>query len=111
MLTGLTSFVLGLVLSLAITLLIYIIGGRIAAQGKDEEGKFEPYACGERIQAEKVIINLEHFFIYGVYFMIFHILVFSLATTIARPMDISIPVLFAGVSLLSIAMLTLKEKK
>lgn len=111
MLTGLSSFALGLVLSLAVTLLIYVIGGRISARGKDEEGKLEPYACGERVQGGKIIINLEQFFIYAVYFMIFHILVFSLATTLSRPIDVSVPILFAAVSIISIGMLAFKEKR
>lgn len=87
MLPGLTGFIFGLFLSFAIALLIYLIGAKISARGRNAEGKFDLYAYGERVQTEKVIINLEQFFIYAVYFMIFHIFVFSLATTLDRLMS------------------------
>jgi len=41
------------------------------------------YACGEKLQGRKIQINFERFFIYAVYFMVFDVLAFILATSMS----------------------------
>lgn len=96
-------------LSALVSLIIFAIGRNISAKGKDTPGKFAPYACGEDVPAEKVIVNTEQFFIYAVYFMIFHILAFVLATTIMRPTNVLLPLVYAAVTLISIGVLSLRR--
>lgn len=108
---SLTGFVIITVFSLIVALIFLAVGVRIAAKGRDTPGKFAPYACGEDLPPERVMVDVEEFFIYAVYFMIFDILAFILATTIARPTNIFLPILFAGASLLSIIVLNLRRMK
>jgi len=108
---SLTGFVMIIALSFIVTLIILAIGKSIAAKGRDTPGKFAPYACGEDLPPEKVMVNVEEFFIYAVYFMIFDILAFILATTIARPTNVLMPIAFAGISLLSIVTLNLRRMR
>ncbi|MGA2573665.1 MAG: NADH-quinone oxidoreductase subunit A [Candidatus Methanomethylicaceae archaeon] len=69
-------------LSLAIVLLIYFIGGKISAKGVAKgTGKNEPYACGEDLPAEESRVDLEKFLVFALYFLIFDILAFVLATS------------------------------
>jgi len=84
LLQGLTGFTIVTVLSIFIALMIIAVGRDIAAKGEDTPGKLAPYACGEDIPSEPLMVNVEGFFIYAVYFMIFDILAFVLATTIAN---------------------------
>ena len=67
--------------SLAVAVTIYWIGGRLKAKGEANPGKEEAYACGEDMPAVKTQINIQSFFIYAFYFMIFDILAFVLATS------------------------------
>ena len=108
---GLTGFVIIITFSFIIALIILAVGSDIAAKGRDTPGKFAPYACGEDLPPEKVMVNVEEFFIYAVYFMIFDILAFILATTIARPTNVLMPIAFAGISLLSIVTLNLRRMR
>lgn len=81
----LTSLPLIFVLSVIVGLIFYAIGGRIAPKGKKTPGKLAPYACGEDVQAIRPQVNVERFFLLTVFFMIFHILAVTLATSLARP--------------------------
>jgi len=106
---SLTGFVVIVAFSLIVALIVLAVGRDLAAKGRDTPGKFAPYACGEDLPPERVMVDVEEFFIYAVYFMIFDILGFILATTIARPTNIFLPILFAGTSLLSIVVLNLRR--
>lgn len=106
---GLTGFTLVTLISIIIALIILAVGNNVAAKGEDTPGKLAPYACGEDLPAESVMVNVERFFIYAVYFMIFDILAFVLATTVSRPTNVLVPTLFAGASLLSILVLNLRR--
>jgi NADH:ubiquinone oxidoreductase subunit 3 (subunit A) len=81
LLEGLTGFTIILVVSIAVALVIMAIGNDLAPKSPDTPGKLAPYACGEDIAPTKVRVNVENFFIYAVYFMIFDVLGFVLATT------------------------------
>ena len=105
MLVGLSGFAIVMGLALLVSLIIMAFGNELAAKSPDTEGKLAPYACGEPLPAAKVRLNVENFFIYAVYFMIFDVLGFILATTISQPINLLLPLVYAGASLFSIAIL------
>lgn len=86
-----------------LALCLYWWGGKISAKGKPSEGKLASYACGEDLPAEKLQVNLQNFFVYAVYFMIFDILAFMLATSLRNPGIL--PAAYALVLLLAVVML------
>ena len=108
MLEGLTGFVLILFVAGVVALIIMAIGNDLAPKSPDTPGKLAPYACGEDIPPTRVRVNVENFFIYAVYFMIFDVLGFVLATTLARPANLILPLAYAAASLVSIVILTAK---
>ncbi|MCD6359872.1 MAG: NADH-quinone oxidoreductase subunit A [Armatimonadetes bacterium] len=108
MLVGLSGFTVIMGLSIVVALVITAVGNDLAVKTPDNEGKLAPYACGAPVPATKVRMNVEKFFIYAVYFMIFDILGFVLATTISRPVNLFLPLFYAGTSIISIVMLTAK---
>jgi NADH:ubiquinone oxidoreductase subunit 3 (subunit A) len=95
-------------LSLIVGLIIIVLGNDYAPKSPDTEGKLAPYACGEPMQPTKVRINAENFFIYAVYFMIFDVMGFVLATTMANPANILLPLFYAGAGLISVIVLNYK---
>ena len=72
-------------LSLLIGLIFYWIGARIAPKGTKTPGKLAPYACGEDFPPVRLQVNMERFFLYTIFFMVFDILAVVLATSLARP--------------------------
>lgn len=87
-------------LSLVMVLLIYFIGGKISAKSVTKEaGKNEPYACGEDMPTEESRVDLEKFLVFALYFLIFDILAFVLATSFytigLMPITYSLVVLIA----------------
>ena len=111
MLVGLSGFTLIMGLAIAVGFIIFLVGDELAPKSPDTKGKLAPYACGEPIPPTKVRVNVENFFIYAVYFMIFDVLGFVLATTVAKPVNMLIPLFYAGVSLISIVILTAKWRQ
>jgi len=107
-LTGLTGFTLLFFLSIAIAIYIFAIGNEIAPKGEKTPGKLALYACGEDLPFMSVRVNVENFFIYAVYFMIFDILGFVMATTVAGPNNMFVPLVYGGASLISIIVLAMK---
>jgi len=71
------------VFSLVIMFFIYWLGGKISARAKPGNvvGKTAPYACGEDLPSEELKVDLDRFFIFAVYFMIFDVFAFILATS------------------------------
>jgi len=108
LLAGLSGFALIVALSLVVALIIVAFGNELAPRSPDTEGKLAPYACGEPVQPTKVRVNTENFFIYAVYFMIFDVLGFVLVTSFANPVNILLPLFYAGASLISIVILNAK---
>jgi NADH:ubiquinone oxidoreductase subunit 3 (subunit A) len=108
LLAGLSSFALIIGLSLVVAFIIVAFGNGIAPKSPDTEGKLASYACGEPVQPTKIRVNVENFFIYAVYFMLFDVLGFVLATTLANPVNILVPLFYAGTSLISIIILNAK---
>jgi len=111
MLSGLTGFTIIGFISVLVAVLILLIGNKIAPKGSDTPGKLASYACGEDITPTKIRVNIENFFIYAVYFMIFDVLGFVLATTLVQPINILIPLAYAAASLVSITILSAKWRK
>jgi NADH:ubiquinone oxidoreductase subunit 3 (subunit A) len=72
-------------LSLVVGLILYLVGWIVAAKGEKTVGKVAPYACGEDLPPHKFQVNVEEFLIYAVYFLIFDILAFTLATSLTSP--------------------------
>ena len=68
-------------LSFLIAIVIYWIGGKISAKTKQlSREKTIPYACGEEpSEVREVRVNLERFFIYAIYFLIFDVFAFLIA--------------------------------
>ena len=110
MLGGLSDFVVLLAVSIGVALIVLWIGNEIAPKGKDTPGKLAPYACGEDFPAMNIRMNVENFFIYAVYFMIFDVLGFVMVTTLAGTVYPVIPVLYGLASLVSIVVLNARWK-
>jgi len=89
--------------ALIVSVVFYWIGGKIAPHGKKTPGKLATYACGEEYPSEKLQLNVQRFFIYAVYFMIFDILAFILATSFASPG--LMPALYAVITLSAVVLL------
>jgi NADH:ubiquinone oxidoreductase subunit 3 (subunit A) len=105
LLVGLSGFLLVLVISIIVAMIIAAFGNNLAAKSPDTPGKLDSYACGEPVSPTKIRLNAENFFIYAVYFMVFDVLGFVLATTLARPVNMLLPLFYAGASLISIFVL------
>ena len=99
----LTSVPFIFALSLLIGLIFYSISNRIAPKGKKTPGKLAPYACGEDLPPLRLQVNVERFFLYAVFFLIFDILAVVMATSLARPGIL--PAIYALVVLGSVMML------
>jgi NADH:ubiquinone oxidoreductase subunit 3 (subunit A) len=111
LLEGLTGFAAILGVAVAVALVIMAIGNDLGPKSPDTPGKLAPYACGEDITPQKIRVNVERFFLYAVYFLIFDVLGFVLATTLSRPADIGVPLAYAAASLVSVAVLTANWRK
>ena len=105
----LTNLALIFGLSLIVTLIFYGIGKKIAPKGAEALGKLAPYACGEDLPPVKLQVDVERFFIYVVYFMVFDILVVIMATSFMTPG--LYPSLFAVITLVSAAFLLLAVRR
>jgi len=68
-------------LALLVSTLLYCVGSLISQKVKKtrRSSKFDPYACGESLPAEKLQINIERFLLYIMLFMIFDITAFLLS--------------------------------
>ena len=99
----LTSLPMVLAISVLLVVILYWWGGRISAKGEPSTGKLIPYACGEEPPVGETQSSVQKFFIYAVYFMVFDILAFMLATSLGSPGLIAAT--YAIVILLAIVML------
>ena len=91
-----------------VMLFIYWFGGKISAKSKQANtaGKTEPYACGEDVPAQELKMNLNRFFVFAVYFLIFDVFAVILATSFntmgMMPMVYTLVVLMAVAMFLSL---------
>jgi NADH:ubiquinone oxidoreductase subunit 3 (subunit A) len=99
----LTSLPFVFLLCLAVGLTLYLIGGLVGAKSKESADKIAPYTGGEDLPPRQLQIDVERFFIYAVYFLIFDILAFILATSLNTPGFF--PALYATIVLMGIVLL------
>jgi NADH:ubiquinone oxidoreductase subunit 3 (subunit A) len=71
-------FALSVFLALAYGL--YRLGGQLAAQGNDDPGKYQPYACGEDLGLSQVQLTYHAFFKLALMFGILHLASLVIAT-------------------------------
>ncbi|MCK4424661.1 NADH-quinone oxidoreductase subunit A [Candidatus Bathyarchaeota archaeon] len=90
-------------LSLVIGLILYLVGWIVGAKGEKTVGKVAPYACGEDLPPRKFQVDVKRFFIYAVYFLIFDILAFILATSLSTPGFF--PAIYAFIVLMAVVIL------
>ncbi|MGD8565675.1 MAG: NADH-quinone oxidoreductase subunit A [Candidatus Bathyarchaeota archaeon] len=81
----LSSLPFVIIVTIAIAVIIYVLGSRIATKGKISYGKTASYTCGEELSPQEFKMNVEEFFIYAVYFLVFDVLIFVLAMSFAAP--------------------------
>ncbi len=100
---------MGFALSLLVISLIYFIGKRIAPKsGKSDGARTDPYACGEDLPAEESRIDLERFLIFALFFLIFDVAAFVIATSYFA-LGI-MPVVYVSVILVAVAALMLSRR-
>ncbi|MGQ9542738.1 MAG: NADH-quinone oxidoreductase subunit A [Candidatus Bathyarchaeia archaeon] len=98
-----SSLPFAFIISVVIAIILYWCGGKIGVKGTKSPAKLSQYACGEYFMAEKLQVNVERFFVYAVYFLIFDILAFMLATSLLSPG--LVPTLYALITLLAVILL------
>ncbi len=59
---------------------MYGLGRLVEEKGTPADGKYEPYACGESYQAEKLHFGYRKFYIAAIFFTIMHVAVLTIAT-------------------------------
>jgi NADH:ubiquinone oxidoreductase subunit 3 (subunit A) len=59
---------------------MYGFGRLVEEKGTPVEGKYEPYACGEPYEAEKLHFGYRKFYIAAIFFTIMHVAVLTIAT-------------------------------
>jgi NADH:ubiquinone oxidoreductase subunit 3 (subunit A) len=104
-------FILPLVfgVSLVVALVIYAIGGKISAKGKDTFGKTAPYSCGEETPIGEVKVDLDRFLTFAVYFLIFDVLAFVTVTSFYS-LGL-LPVVYSLIVLMAVGMLVFARKR
>lgn len=86
MLGAVTSPITIFILSLFITIIIYILSGKIAPNPSKSKDKISSYACGEDVPAEKVPVVI-HLFDYAALFMVFDIVAMILVLSMGFPSE------------------------
>ena len=114
MLDAITSPITIFIFSLLITIIIYVLSGKIAPNPSKSKDKISSYACGEDIPAEKVPVVI-HLFDYAALFMVFDIVAMILVLSMGFPSENPFkPILLALTSiycfLLFIALFILRRK-
>jgi NADH:ubiquinone oxidoreductase subunit 3 (subunit A) len=90
-------------LTFVVGLLLYLTGECIKTRGERSTDKLMPYACGEKLPARRLQINVENFLVYAIYFLVFDILAFVLATSFTTPGYF--PALYSLIVLMAIVLL------
>jgi NADH:ubiquinone oxidoreductase subunit 3 (subunit A) len=96
------AFVIFLLLSFVFSKLV----AKLAAKGKNSDGKLKAYACGEDIPTHKIQPNYKQFFSFAFFFTIMHIIALLL-TTIPRGIP---PVAFVYILVAAIAIFILYKR-
>jgi NADH:ubiquinone oxidoreductase subunit 3 (subunit A) len=97
------------VVSLVLAAAIYLVGGRMQPKKTSSDvRKTESYACGENLPIEDLRVDMERFLMFAVYFLIFDVLAFTLATSFFTLGWV--PVSYALVVLTAVAMLVIARR-
>jgi NADH:ubiquinone oxidoreductase subunit 3 (subunit A) len=95
-------------ISILIALVIYF-AGRHSKSFPEGSMKTAPYACGENMPAQEMRVDLNRFLIFAVYFLIFDVLAFTMATSYDN-LGV-MPVVYSLVLLMSVAMLVFTRRR
>ncbi len=107
---GAFPLIAGFSLALLVVLTIYIVGKRIAPKGSGAGGaKTDPYACGEDMPAEETQMNLERFLIFALFFLVFDVTAFMMATSYFT-LGV-LPIIYVSVIIVGVAALILSRGK
>lgn len=98
--TILTSIPFIFLICLLTTLFLFWMGGKFSVKGRKTPDKLAPYACGEDLPPYRPQVNVQRYFIYGLYFLIFDAFAFFLALSFAHPG--LYPIIFAVIALIAI---------
>jgi len=107
------SFLLPAIFGVAIVagLMIYWVGGKISPkQVASTAGKTAPYACGEDLPAEEMKVDLERFLVFAVYFLIFDVFAFIIATSLYTTVFVPVAAVYSLIVLVSVAMLVISRR-
>jgi NADH:ubiquinone oxidoreductase subunit 3 (subunit A) len=85
-----------------VVLVLFWVGGRIGAKGRKTPDKLARYTGGEKLPTVKVQVNVERFFLYALFFMIFDAFAFLVALSFAQ-LGVY-PILFTIITFLAIIM-------
>ena len=90
--------------ALIIAVALYLIGGKAQPKVRSSDSrKTESYACGEVLPVRELRVDLERFVVFAVYFLIFDVMAFMLATSF---FDLGLtPILYSLVVLAAVVML------
>ncbi len=91
------------IISLLVALFLFWLGGLIGVKGRKTTDKLSPYACGEDIPPFKPQVNVQRFFIYGLYFLILDAFAFLIALSFTHPGIY--PLIFVLIVLLTIVVM------
>jgi NADH:ubiquinone oxidoreductase subunit 3 (subunit A) len=76
----LTSPPVATIVFLALAYGLYALGGKIAARGKEDPGKRQPYACGEELEPPQTRLAYHAFFRLALMFGVLHVATLVLST-------------------------------
>ena len=106
-----TSFLLPTVfgLSLVLAVAIYVISGKAKPRIVSQDArKTESYACGEVMPVGELRVDLERFLVFAVYFLIFDVFAFTMATSFYT-LGL-IPTEYSLIVLMAVAMLVFSRR-
>lgn len=95
--------------SLLLAAAIYLVSGRMQPRKTSQDArKTESYACGENLPIEDLRVDMERFLMFAVYFLIFDVLAFTLATSFFT-LGL-VPTAYALIVLTAVAMLVIARR-
>jgi NADH:ubiquinone oxidoreductase subunit 3 (subunit A) len=89
-----------------VMLFIYWLGGKASFRLRESSapGKTAPYACGEDLPSEELKFDMDRFFIFAVYFLVFDVFAFILATS-SNSLGSFLPLVYTLIVLMAVLML------
>lgn len=97
---GAFSILFAFVVTAFVVLLLFWIGGKIGAKGTNTPGKLAPYTGGENLPPVELQVDVERFFLYALFFLIFDAFAFLLTLSFGQPGIY--PVIFTAITFLAI---------